>query len=164
LIADLRRAVQQIDPSLPISKAQPLEETIAESLRPRRFSMTVVTLFAAIALALAAIGIYGVLANLVSQQTREIAIRMALGASASGVIWMVFRRALVLMAAGIAFGIVGALGITRVMAGLLYEVRPTDAIAFFGAAVMLTLFAVLASLAPTWRALRVDPVAALKTE
>jgi putative ABC transport system permease protein len=86
---------------LPISKAQPLEEMVGDSVRPRRFSMTVVTLFAAVALVLAAIGIYGVLASLVSQQTRDIAIRMALGASASGVIWMVFRRALVLMAAGI---------------------------------------------------------------
>ncbi|HEY1339712.1 MAG TPA: ABC transporter permease [Bryobacteraceae bacterium] len=164
LIADLRHAVQQIDPSLPVSKAEPLEEIIGESLRPRRFSMTLVTLFAAVALALAAIGIYGVLASLVSQQTRDIAIRMALGASASGVIWMVLRRALVLMAAGIGFGVVGALGITRVMAGLLFEVRPSDAIAFFGAAVVLTLFALLASLAPTWRAIRVDPVAALKAE
>jgi len=164
LIADLRRVVQQIDPSLPISKAQPLEEMIGESLRPRRFSMTVVTLFAAVALALAAIGIYGVLASLVSQRTREIAIRMALGASASGVIWMIFRRALVLMTAGIGFGVAGALGITRVMASLLYEVRPTDAIAFFAAAVVLTLLALLASLAPAWRAIRVDPVAALKTE
>lgn len=156
--------MQQIDPSLPISKAQPLEEMIGESLRPRRFSMTVVTLFAAIALALAAIGIYGVLASLVSQRTREIAIRMALGASASGLIWMIFRRALVLMTAGIGFGVAGALGITRVMASLLYEVRPTDAIAFFAAAVVLTLLALLASLAPAWRAIRVDPVAALKTE
>ena len=164
LIADLRRAVQQIDPSLPISKAQPLEATIGESLRPRRFSMTVVTLFAAIALSLAAVGIYGVLASLVSQQTREIAIHMALGASASGVIWMVFRRALILMAGGIGCGLAGALAITRVMAGLLYEVRPTDAIAFFSAATVLTLFALLASLAPAWRAIRVDPIAALKAE
>ncbi len=164
LIADLRRTVQDIDPLLAISKAQPLEQVIGDSVRPRRFSMTVVTLFAAVALALAAIGIYGVLASLVSQQTRDIAIRMALGASASGVIWMVFRRALVLMAAGICFGIAGALGITRLMASLLYEVRPTDAMAFFGAAVVLTLLALLAGLAPAWRATHVNPVAALKTE
>ncbi|MFB3905884.1 MAG: ADOP family duplicated permease [Acidobacteriota bacterium] len=164
LIADLRRVVQYIDPLLPISKAQPLEEVIGDSVRPRRFSMTVVTVFAAVALALAAIGIYGVLASLVSQQTRDIAIRMALGASASGVIWMVFRRALVLMAAGISFGVAGALGMTRLMAGLLYGVRPTDAMAFFGAAVVLALLALLAGVAPAWRATHVDPVAALKTE
>jgi putative ABC transport system permease protein len=164
LISDLRRTVRQIDPSLPVSKAQPLEEMITESLQPRRFSMTVVTLFAAVALVLAAIGIYGVLASLVSQQTREIAIRMALGASASGVIWMLFRRALVLILGGVGFGLAGALGITRVMTGLLYEVRPTDAIAFFGAALVLALFVLLASLAPAWRAIHVDPVGALKTE
>lgn len=164
LIADLRRIVQQLDPSLPISKAQPLEAMIGESLRPRRFSMTVVTLFAAVALALAGIGIYGVLASIVSQQTREIAIRIALGATASGVIWMIFRRVLALMAAGVSIGVVGAWGITRVMSGLLYAVQPTDAIAFFGAAVILTLLALLASLAPAWRAIRVDPLVALKTE
>jgi ABC-type antimicrobial peptide transport system permease subunit len=111
-----------------------------------------------------AIGIYGVLASLVSQQTRDIAIRMALGASASGVIWMVFRRALILMAAGIGFGLAGAFGITRLMASLLYEVRPTDAVAFFGAALVLTFLALLPGLAPAWRATHVDPVGALKME
>lgn len=164
LIADLRGALQRIDPALPISKAQPLEEIIGESLRPQRFSMTVVILFAAVALVLAAIGIYGVLASVVTQQTHEIAIRMALGATASGVMWMVLRRALVLMAVGIGLGIAGALGITHVMAGLLYEVRPTDAIAFLGAAVVLAVLALLASLAPAWRAIRVDPLVALRTE
>src|SRR5262249_28954230 len=148
LIADLRHAVQRLDPSLPISKAQPLEEMVGESLRPRRFSMTVVILFAAVALGLAAVGVYGVLASIGTQRTHEIAIRMALGAAASGVIWMIFRRALGLISAGIALGVAGALGITRVMVGLLFEVRPTDAMAFFGAAVLLTLLALLASLAP----------------
>jgi predicted permease len=164
LIPDLRHAVQRLDPSLPIVKAQPLDEMIGESLRPRRFSMTVVILFAAVALGLAAIGIYGVLASIVTQQTHEIAIRTALGATAFGVIWMVFRRVLTLMSAGIGLGIAGALAITRVMAGLLFEVRPTDAVAFFGAAVLLTLLALLASLAPAWRAIRVDPLVALKAE
>jgi len=126
--------------------------------------MTVVTLFAAVALALAAVGIYGVLAGVVTRQTHEIAIRMALGATAPSVIWMILRRTLVLMAAGIGFGVAGALGITRVMASLLYEIRPTDAMAFFGAALVLTLLALLASLAPAWRAMRVDPLVALKAD
>jgi hypothetical protein len=164
LIADLRHAVQGLDASLPISKAQPLDEMIGESLRPRRFSMTVVLLFAAVALGLAAIGIYGVLAGIVTQQTREIAIRMALGATASGVIWMILRRALILMSAGIGIGVAGALATTRVMVGLLFEVRPTDAVAFFGATVLLALLALFASLAPAWRAIRVDPLVALKAE
>lgn len=164
LIAELRQTVQRLDPSLPISKAQSLDQMIGDSLRPRRFSMTVVILFAVVALGLAAIGVYGVLASIVTQQTHEIAIRMALGATASGVIWMILRRALMLMAAGIGIGVLGALGITRVMAGLLFEVRPTDAIAFFGAAVLLALLALLASLAPAWRAIRVDPLIALKAE
>jgi predicted permease len=164
LIVDLRGALQHLDPTLPISKAQPLTEMIGESLRPQRFSMTVVTLFAIVALALAAIGIYGVLASLVRQRTHEIAIRRALGATGSSVIWMILRRTLVLIAAGIGFGVAGALGVTRVMASLLYEVRPTDATAFFGAALVLTLLALLATLAPAWRAIRVDPLVALKTE
>jgi putative ABC transport system permease protein len=163
LIADLREVVRRLDPALPL-KAQPLGEMIRESLRPRRFSMTIVALFAVVALALAGIGIYGVLASIVTQQKHEIAIRIALGATGGTVIWMVLRRTLILMAAGVGFGTAGALGLTKVMASLLYEVRPTDGVAFFAAAVLLTLLALLASLAPAWRATRVSPLAALKSE
>jgi len=164
LITDLRHAVQRLDPALPISKVQPLEEMIDESLRRQRFSMTVVTLFAAVALILAAIGIYGVLASIVTQRAHEIAIRIALGATPPTVIWMILRRTLVLVMAGAGFGVAGALGVARVMASLLYEVRPTDAIAFVGAALVLTLLAVVASLVPAWRAMHLDPLVALKTE
>jgi ABC-type antimicrobial peptide transport system permease subunit len=164
LIADLRSVVERIDSELPISKAGPLEEMIGESLRPQRFSMTVVSLFAAVALALAAIGIYGALASMVRQQSREIAIRLALGASSSHVVWMISRHALALIAVGVCLGVAGALATTQVMAGLLYEVRPTDAMAFLGATLALTLLALLASLAPVWRAVRIDPLVALKAE
>jgi putative ABC transport system permease protein len=124
----------------------------------------VVGLFAIAALGLAAIGIYGVLANAVAQQTHEIGVRMALGANASAVIWVVLRRALILMAIGVAIGTAGALALTRVMAGLLYEVRPTDAATFGGAALLLAGLAVAASLIPAWRATRVDPLTALRAE
>jgi putative ABC transport system permease protein len=133
-------------------------------VKPQRFSMTVVGLFAIVALGLAAIGIYGVLANVVSQQTHEIGVRMALGARASAVMWSVLRRALVLMAIGVAIGTAGALALTRVMAGLLYEIRPTDAATLAGAAVLLAVLAVAASLIPAWRATRVDPLIALRAE
>jgi putative ABC transport system permease protein len=126
--------------------------------------MTVVGLFAIVALGLAAIGIYGVLANAVSQQTHEIGVRMALGANVSAVMWVVLRRALILMAIGVAIGTAGALAVTRVMAGLLYEVRPTDAATFGGAALLLAGLAVAASLIPAWRATRVDPLTALRAE
>lgn len=164
LIGDLRTALHSLDPALPAPKAQPLEEMVGESLRPQRFSMAVVTLFAAVALGLAAIGIYGVLASIVTQQTHEIALRVALGATTSRVIWMIGRRALVVIAAGVGLGVAGAWAMTRLMAGLLYEVRPTDGVAFFGAAVTLTVLAGIASLAPAWRAVRVDPLVALKAE
>ncbi len=126
--------------------------------------MAVVGLFALVALGLAAIGIYGLLANAVSQQTHDIGVRMALGARAADLIWTVLRRALTLMTTGVAIGMLGAVGLTRVMAGMLYEVRPTDAITFAAVAMLLAALAVAASLLPAWRAVRVDPLVALKAE
>jgi predicted permease len=163
LIGDLRAAVRQLDPNLPI-KTQTLNEMIGDSLRPQRFSMGAVMLFAVIALLLATIGIYGVLQNVVSQQTQEIGVRIALGATTLDVIWMVLRHALTLIGIGAGIGVAGALGITRLMSGLLYEVHPTDGIAFIGAALTLAFLAFAASLVPAWRATRVDPLTALKAE
>lgn len=164
LLSALRGVIRRLDPELPVSDAQPVADVVADSVRPQRFSMTVVGVFAVLALGLAAIGIYGVLANMVSQQTHEIGVRMALGAGRSDVMWTVVRRALVLMATGVAIGTAGALALTRVMAGLLYEVRPTDGVSFAGASLLLAGLAVLGSLIPAWRATRVDPLIALRAE
>jgi len=164
VLAAIRGAVQRLDRELPLSDPMPAAEVVNESVKPQRFSMTVVALFALVALALAAIGIYGVLANAVTQQTHDIGVRMALGAGASDVMWAVLRRALILMAIGVAIGSAGALALARVMAGLLYEVRPTDGATFAGAALLLAALAVAASLVPAWRATRVDPLVALRTE
>jgi putative ABC transport system permease protein len=163
-VGALRVMLQRLDPSLPISNAQQLGDVVSESIKPQRFSMTVVGLFAIVALTLAAIGVYGVLANVVSQETHEIGVRMALGAQAGDVMWSVLRRALTLMAVGVTIGTGGALALRRVMAGLLYEVRPTDAATFAGAALLLAALAIAASLLPAWRATRVDPLIALKAE
>jgi ABC-type antimicrobial peptide transport system permease subunit len=163
VIADLRTSIRQIDPQLPVV-TQSLTDMIGDSLKPQRFSMGAVMLFAAIALLLAAVGIYGVLSNVVSQQTLEIGVRIALGATTSDVIWMVFRRALVFVTIGVGIGILGALAATRLMSGLLYEIRPTDSIAFLGAALALTLLAFAASLVPAWRATRIDPLEALAAD
>jgi len=164
LLAAVRAEIQRLDPELPLSDAGTVDEVVAESVKPQRFGMMVVGVFAMLALGLAGIGIYGVLANVVSQQTHEIGVRMALGARASAVMWSVLRRALALMAIGVAIGIAGALALTRVMTGLLYEIRPTDAATFAGAAVLLAVLAVAASLIPAWRATRVDPLIALRAE
>jgi len=164
LIGDLRGAVQHLDPALPVSRAQSLNSMISDSVRTQRFSTTVVMLFAAIALALSAIGIYGVLAKIIRQQSHEIGVRMALGATGGQLIWMVLRRALVLMSIGVGIGAAGALGLTRFMGGLLYEIQPTDATTFLGAAACLALLSVLASLIPAWRATRIDPLIALRAE
>src|SRR5262245_42789158 len=164
MLASLRTAVHQLDPELPLSDAAPVTTVVADSVKPQRFSTTVVGTFAIVALALAGIGIYGVLAHAVGQQTHEIGVRMALGANRSSVLWAVLRRALTLMAIGGAIGLAGSLAVTRVMTGLLYEIRPTDAATFAGSAGLLGLLAVAAGIVPAWRATRVDPLKALRTE
>jgi putative ABC transport system permease protein len=164
VVGALRGALQRLDPALPVSDAGAVTDVVLESVKPQRFSMMVVTLFAAVALGLAAIGIYGVLANAVSQQTHEIGVRMALGARRSAVLWWVLGRALRLMAIGAVVGIAGALMLTRVMSGLLYEVRPTDAVTFAASSVLLAALALVAGLVPAWRATRVDPLVALRSE
>ena len=158
----LRASLQRADPALPPATIEQLADIVNDSVRPRRFSMSVIAAFAIVALGLAAMGIYGVLANVVLEQTREIGLRLALGATSGDVLWLVFRRALVMAAAGVAIGTAGALAITQVMAGLLYQIRPTDAVTFFGAALLLGGLAAAASLIPAWRATRVDPIVALR--
>ena len=118
--------------------------------------LVVASIFAGLALVLATIGIHGVLASAVSQKTQEIAVRMALGASVFTVLWFVIRRALVLMSTGVCLGLAGAMALTGVLTGLLYEVRATDAATFAGAALLLAGVAVVAALLPAWRATRVD--------
>jgi putative ABC transport system permease protein len=164
LLPAVRGVIARLDPQLPLSEAMAAADVVGETVKPQRFSMTLVGLFAIVALGLAAIGVYGVLANAVAQQTHDIGIRMALGASASEVMWSVLRRALRLMAIGVAIGSAGALALTRVMAGMLYEIRPDDAATFFGAAVLLALVSVAAGVVPAWRATCVDPLIALRAE
>ena len=163
-LAAIRAAVRRLDPELPVTDATTVLDVVNQSVKPQRFSMTVVGVFALVALALAAIGIYGVLANAVTQQTHEIGVRMALGATAGDVMWSVLRRALTLMAIGVAIGTAGSLALARLVAALLYEIRPTDGVTFAGAALLLALLAVAASLVPAWRATRVDPLIALRAE
>jgi putative ABC transport system permease protein len=163
LAPDVRAAVQRLDPSLPVT-IQTLDELVSDSVKAQRLSTTVMTAFAGLALLLASLGIYGVLANAVAQQAQEIGVRVALGATTADVVWMVLRRALTLLGAGLVIGVAGALAVTRTMASLLFEVRPTDAVSFGGAVACLAAIALVASLVPAWRATRVDPIVALRAE
>jgi putative ABC transport system permease protein len=129
-----------------------------------RLTMVLLSVFAGAALLLAAVGIYGVIAYSVTQRTQEIGIRMALGAQRGDVLRMVVGQAALLSAAGIACGAGAALGLTRLMVGLLYEVRPADPLTFGAVAVVLAAVALLASYVPARRATRVDPVIALRAE
>jgi putative ABC transport system permease protein len=160
----VREQVQAVDPTLPISGSQTLNETVSASLAERRFSMEMVVLFALTALLLAALGIYGVLSYLVSERTHEIGIRIALGAESGSISRMVLRQGLRLAITGAAVGLVAALIVSQLMVGLLYGVRPADPLTFAGVAALLIGVALLACYIPARRALRVDPLGALRHE
>jgi putative ABC transport system permease protein len=160
----VREQVQSVDPTLPVSGAQTLNETVSASLSERRFSMQIVALFALTALLLAGLGIYGVISYMVSERTHEIGIRLALGAQRRNILRMVMRLGLGLAVAGAAVGLVGALIVSRLMAGVLYGVRPTDPLTFAGVAFLLIGVALLACYIPARRAIRVDPLVALRHE
>jgi putative ABC transport system permease protein len=162
--AEVREQVQSVDPTLPVSGGQTLIETVSASLAERRFSMEMVGLFALTSLLLAGIGIYGVISYVVSERTHEIGIRVALGAERRNILHMVLGQGLTLAIAGAAVGLAGALIVSRLMAGLLYGVRPTDPLTFLGVAVLLIVVALFACFIPARRAIRVDPMVALRHE
>jgi predicted permease len=161
---EVRKQVQSVDPSLPVSGGQTLEETVSASLSERRFSMEIIALFALTALLLAGLGIYGVISYIVSERTHEIAIRLALGAERRSILQMVLRQGLGLALAGAGVGLVGALIVSHLMAGLLYGVRPTDPVTFADVALLLLGVALLACYIPARRAVCVDPLVALRHE
>jgi predicted permease len=161
---ELREQVRSVDPELPVFGAQTLNEMVSASLSERRFSMETVALFALTALLLAGLGIYGVISYMVSERTHEIGIRLALGAQSRSILRMVLRQGLGLAIGGAALGLVGALIVSHLMAGMLYGVRPADPVTFAGVAVLLIGVAVLACYIPARRAIRVDPLVALRYE
>jgi putative ABC transport system permease protein len=164
LTTSVRGVIRQIDPNLPVADVRTMDQVVGAALATPRFTSVLLSIFAALALTLSAIGIYGVLSYLVSRRTREIGIRVAIGAQRADVIRMVLGSGLSLALIGIAGGIALALGITRLLRGLLHGVTPADPLTFAGVAVLLTAVAIVASTVPAWRASRVDPVLALKSE
>jgi putative ABC transport system permease protein len=164
LVGPIRAEVRRLDPALPIAAVRRMTDVVDASLATPRVTGALLSIFAAVALCLAAIGVSGVLAYLVSRRRREIGIRMALGASRASVLVLVVRRGLAYAAVGIAAGVVAALFLTALMQGLLYGVAPRDPATFAAAAALLLAIAVAASLVPAMRAARVDPVEALRAE
>ena len=162
--AQVRAQVQSIDAELPVFHAVTLDEVLSASLSVRRFSMEMVAFFAATALLLAGLGIYGTISYLVNEQSREIAIRLALGAQRSNILRMVLRRGLVLSAAGAGLGVAGALVVSHLMSGLLYGVSPNDLSTFATVTVVLATVALAASYIPALRAMRLDPITTLHSE
>lgn len=161
-IAGVRGIVRELDPELPIYDVSTMQELVTKSVATHRFNMFLVTIFSVLALVLAAIGIYGVMSYAVTARTREIGIRMALGARAVNVLSLVIKEGMKLALAGVAIGIGGALALTRLMRTLLFEVTPTDPTTFAGVAILLFVVALLACLVPARRASGFNPLDALR--
>jgi putative ABC transport system permease protein len=164
IAAQVRTQIQSVDGELPVFHAETLDDVLSSSLSVRRFSMEMVALFAGTALLLAALGIYGTISFLVHEQSREIAIRLALGAQRRNILRMVLRQGLTLAAAGTGLGLAGALIVSHLMAGLLYGVSPYDLSTFAGVTAVLTTVAIAASYVPALRAMRLDPMTTLHSE
>ncbi len=163
-VGAIREKLRAADPLLPMLSIRTLEHVASESVARPRFMMVLLGSFGAVALALAAIGVFGVMSYVVSQRTREIGVRLALGAGTSKVVAEALKRALTPVFMGIAIGVAGALALSRTMASMLYDVRPTDPTTFASVAAVLGTIALLSAWMPARRASRVDPVVTLRSE
>jgi putative ABC transport system permease protein len=161
---EIQRQLRLASGGLPVGHVRTMGQVVANSTEQQSFNMTLLVIFAALALLLAAVGIYGVLAYSIQQRTKEIGIRMALGASPQQVRRTIAGQGMALALVGLAIGVGGGLGLTRLLEGLLFGVKPWDPLAFAGAVVALALVALLASMLPAFRASRVDPMVALRYE
>jgi predicted permease len=164
LTSAIRKEIHELDPDLPLYNVRTMEDRVDESLARRRFSMLLLSLFACLALGLATIGIYGVISYLVSQGTREVGIRIALGATPGGILFLIVRQGLFITTLGVAIGVASALLLTPFMRSLLFGVEATDPATFGLIAGLLTLVALVATYVPARRATRIDPVVAMRSE
>jgi putative ABC transport system permease protein len=160
----VRQAVRAVDPDVPIVDVSSMEEILDREVSSRRVNTLLLSTFAAVALVLASVGIYGVLAYVVGRRTHEIGIRMALGARPTEVLQNVLGQGLALGAAGIVIGVMAALGVTRALSGLLFGIRPTDSATYTCVAALLLAIAAVGSYLPARKATRLDPILALREE
>jgi putative ABC transport system permease protein len=164
LASAVQAAVARLDPELPVIELKTVRAQVEASLSPQWFQTGLTASFAGLALLLAAIGIYGVVSFAVAQRTREIGLRMALGASRGGVLRLVMGQGMKPVLAGIALGITGSFALSRLIGGFLFDVPPTDWVTFLAAPTVLFIVALTANLAPARRAACVDPIMALRYE
>jgi putative ABC transport system permease protein len=164
LAGSVRNAIWAVDNDQAVADIDTMDHIVAEAVARQRFSMFLLGFFAVVALVLASVGIYGVMSYSVAQRTREIGIRMALGARRADVLQMTAKDGLKLVCAGMLLGVAAAFILTRVMATLLYGISATDPITFVGISVVLLAVAILASYIPALRATKVDPIVALRAQ
>lgn len=164
LVDPIRREVEAVDPDIPLSKIRVMGDYIDDALAQTRFALTLIGLFAGLALILASVGLYGVIAYSVRQRTREIGVRIAFGASDTAVVRLVVGQGMLLALGGLGVGLVAAFMATRLVSSLFYGVTPADPITFVGVSLVLLGVAIVASYLPARRALRIDPVVALRDE
>ncbi len=163
-VQDLRRVVHNLDANIPLTDVKPLGEYLGQSLAARKFLLGLLTTFSSLAILLAAIGLYAVLAYSVQQRKQEIGVRIALGATSSNVLWLILRECLTIAVIGTAVGLLGATWATSFLKSMLYGITATDLTAYIAAVILILTVAIAASLAPAIRATRIDPVSALRYE
>jgi predicted permease len=164
VVKSIREAEAQVDSSAVVYATRPMQEIVANSIAKQRLAMILLSVFSTLALVLSAVGIYGVISYLTTQRTHEIGIRVALGASASDVLRMIVGEGMRITLIGVVIGVSAALGLTRLIAKVIYGVSAYDPLTFFGVAILLSGVALLACYLPARRAMRVDPIIALRYE
>jgi putative ABC transport system permease protein len=164
LLPAVQQAVWNVNKSVPLGNPRTMNDIIARTLLQKRFTMVLLSIFAGAALLLAAIGLYGVISYSVAQRTREMGIRIALGAQRSDVLRLILRQGMTLVAAGVVFGVAASLGLTRLIASFLYGISASDPITFFVLSAALVFVAFIACWLPARRASSIDPIVALHSE
>ena len=164
IAGSVRSVVQRIDPTLPLSNVMTMRMIADSVLAKPRLNLLLTAIFAGLALVLAAIGIYSVMSFIATQRTHEIGVRMALGARAGHVFWLIIGQGMKLVLLGLALGVLGALILTRVLTSLLFGITGTDPITYIGAPLLLALIALLACYFPARKAMNLDPLAAVRYE